>query len=133
MQGTAGAFGTWWQQESLGNVPWLCRHRNHLPWSLGASGALSRSDLGVRGRAALIGQAFGGAQQRMRRELHPALAASWGPLQLWPSRLETRWGQQEAVGEVAVAGAAQLRAFLTAGARQGSAAGAVGGCGLLGC
>lgn len=25
----------WQQQELLGDVPWLCQCRNHLPWSLG--------------------------------------------------------------------------------------------------
>lgn len=86
MHGTAGAFSTWQRQESLGDVPWLCQHRDRLPWSLGASGALSLSNLGACCRAATIGQAFGGAQQQVQGELHPALAdaAPRGALQLCP-------------------------------------------------
>lgn len=67
-------------------MPWFCQHRDHLPWSLGSSGALSQSNLGACCHTAVIGFLWVSAANA-GGELHPVLAAAAarGILQLCPS------------------------------------------------
>lgn len=98
----------------------------HGSW--GASGALSQSNPGACCHVAVIRQAFGGVQQRMPRELHPAQAAAASREALGSARASLNpVGAAGSCGRSCCGQSRSLKGFLTAGD------GAHGGHGLLGC